>query len=264
MWSRSSRLTSTRTPAKGSSLTMREMLAGIGRVTLQLSNLCPWADKHPKCPVGRYEQKQILPGGVVMDVLECLSRDWKEDKQILAWHTYNEPLADPRLVWFMEEAKLLLPNAVQLVWTNGWNLTPGLALELVDHGMGWLVISNHGAVKGSFNEIAKVVADRGCRFGLTLHPHDGRAEWDDPDLASETACFALRTDLLIRASGHIGLCCMDCWEKQQFASVVDLGFREAMEQSWPERLRLRKELLAGKKTLEVCKNCQQCRRGKYA
>jgi MoaA/NifB/PqqE/SkfB family radical SAM enzyme len=74
----------------------------------------------------------------------------------LAFHNYNEPLADPKLLTRLAEARAAIPNAKLMIFTNGDLLTPELFKELVELGVG--------------------------EIRVTLYPSDGRED-DEPTLA---------------------------------------------------------------------------------
>ena len=114
------------------------------RITLVLSNLCPYRHLHAKCPASRVRRPQILPGRVVEDVLRTAAGWGWGETGVLAWHMYNEPTADPRLLHFCWMAKAMMPEVEIHLWTNGWYLDHGMATELSRVGVSKLVVSTYG------------------------------------------------------------------------------------------------------------------------
>lgn len=241
---------------------MTGFLYNTPRVTIQLSNLCPWSDKHPLCFAGKREA-QILSGHVVRDILRTLSDIWTcPGQKILAWHMFNEPVIDPRLATFLADAKFWLPNVKQLVWTNGWYLTKELACELVDYGMGWLQMSHHNGNLDAQQEIGRAVREKGCAFGLTFKHFDKRMLWKDEERpAPPTPCWAPLAELVIRSSGNLGLCCYDCEEEVTFGNVKD-GFLAALTKAYPRMKSWQNRLITGVRNERVCIHCQRERKGK--
>lgn len=241
--------------------TVASMLSETWRVTLQLSNLCPWSERHPGCPASTFRERQVLSGRAVEDTLSVIGRE-KRGLMELAWHVYNEPTADPRLCRFMEMVRRALPSTCQVVWTNGWYLTPGLAEELVACGMGRLVVTDYYR-DDRFKAIEEAVVRLGCGWHRSVRPHDGRFGWPsgpERPRVEWSFCAGPLADLTVRASGRIGLCCYDWREDASFESVVKLGFEEALRRSWPEMDRLRRGLQRRERELEVCRRCWRGRR----
>ena len=115
------------------------MFEHTSRISIELSNLCNYARIHKKCPLNLVETPVILPAKIVFDVLETLER--YNFQGIIAFHTYNEPLIDPRLFQFIEFARKACPHSDIFILTNGYYLTQTLADELVDSGVSKIIIS---------------------------------------------------------------------------------------------------------------------------
>ena len=247
--------------------TLKEMLARTSRVTLQLSNLCPYSRLHKgKCPAQdnvERDGRQIMPAMVVMDVLHSLEETESCERPMeVAFHVYNEPLVDPRLAMFLDECRQSLWWVVPVVCTNGWYLDEGLALELVGYGMRKLVCSPYWPEeKGRMAAIGKAVQAAGCKYHQTWGTLDSRMQYrDNPGQDTRHWCSAPFKDLIIRASGRLGLCCLDCREEIVWASVADLGFERALRESWPEMHRINEELCGCVRSMEICKHCIKGRR----
>lgn len=77
------------------------------RVSIELSNLCNYASIHKKCPINKIKSPIILSSKIVYSIFNTLKK-FSFSGQI-AFHTYNEPLIDPRLFKFIEVAKKSCP-----------------------------------------------------------------------------------------------------------------------------------------------------------
>jgi len=241
------------------------MLADTTRITLQLSNMCPFAHLHPRCAAHELAKgpRQILPSATVIDVLDTLHEEWDPERPLtLAWHVYNEPGIDPRLVHFWKEAKKRLPFAKILFWTNAWYLTPEFAKELVSYGMDMLVTSPYfPGERERQSGIGEEVTQHGCRYRQTAGRFGDRMKWYlGPKPEMYMSCSAPLNDLTIRASGYIGLCCIDGMEEVKFANVNQLGFRKALTESWPEMKKIQTQLMNRQRELKFCKVCVRGRK----
>lgn len=229
------------------------------RITLALSNLCPYRRLHPKCPASRAKTVQILPGRVVEDVLRTAAGWGWGETGVLAWHTYNEPTADPRLLHFCWMAKAMMPEVQIHLWTNGWYLDHALAAELAQAGVSKLVVSTYGP-----REFARL---RPLVKSLRRHPMTVKV-WqqtlDDRMIPVEgqpqhRPCHCPLYDLTIYATGRIGLCCMD-WRKQQdFGDLNETPFAEAMGAAFPEMAEIERQLERRDRRLGVCRACRMRR-----
>ncbi len=103
-------------------------LQNIDEICLELSSLCNYAILHKKCLLYSSKKHAILPAKVVYFVFQQLS-EINYDKSI-AYHTYNEPMIDPRLFLFTLKAKEYYPESKNRIYTNGYYLDQNLLNEL--------------------------------------------------------------------------------------------------------------------------------------
>ena len=235
------------------------------RVTLELSNLCNYAGRHPRCPAHGPDGRQILPARIVYDVLGTLA-DCHFDG-CLAWHVYNEPLLDPRLLHFVAHARKCCPDADVLLWSNGWYLDKTLAEELIAAGVRRLTLSAYSDKEYERFETLRERLKRAPIDGRPASVHvlrvrqlDGRlAKGPDGGTTGRRPCHAPLSDLTIRASGHVGLCCFDWAQRETFGNLHEAGFRSAMEAAAGRMEHLQAELTRGLRTLQVCRRCHTWR-----
>ena len=242
-----------------------DILKHTTRVTLELSNLCNYASRHPGCPAHCIDAPQILPARIVHDVLDTLAE--ARFAGCLAWHVYNEPLLDPRLVQFITYARSGCPNSDILVWSNGWYLNRTLTEKLIVAGVTRFTLSAY-----TDEDYRRLQALRdGVKHlqinGRPVHVHvirikqlDGRlTDGSDGGSTNRHPCHAPLGDVTIRASGRIGLCCFDWREQETFGNLHQTSFRRAMETAGDRMQQLRAELTRGVRTPEVCRRCRTWR-----
>lgn len=230
------------------------------RITLALSNLCPYRHLHPKCPASKVTDPQILPEHVVRDVLTTAARWGWGESGVIAWHTYNEPTADPRLILFCGVAKRLMPKIQIHIWTNGWYLDHGMALEMMEAGVTHLVVSTYSEA-----EFARLSPLRQSLKRYPINVKVWRQSLDDRMLPLEgeprhSPCQCPLYDLTIYATGQIGLCCMDWRKEVAFGDLNTTSFAAAMARAFPEMVRLEQQLERRDRQLGVCCTCRM-RRG---
>ncbi|MHC4402964.1 MAG: radical SAM/SPASM domain-containing protein [Planctomycetota bacterium] len=231
------------------------------RITLALSNLCPYKHMHAKCPASRVTQPQILPGSVVEDVLRTAAGWGWGETGTLAWHTYNEPTADPRLVHFCWLAKALMPHLHIHLWTNGWYLDEGLARELSQVGVSKLVVSTYSdAELARLRPLKRALRGYPTLIKVWKRPLDDRMETTGGGRARP--CHAPLYDLTIYPTGKIGICCMDWNEQGTFGDLTKMSFADAMAEAFPMMTMYERELESKNRNLDVCMACRT-RRGMF-
>lgn len=251
-------------------MNVADILAKTKRVTIQLSNLCNYAERHDRCPVRTYKTIEILPSRVVYDIIDTLAAcDFNRRKKV-CFHVYNEPLIDPRLMMFITYLRSKCDKIGIHLWSNGWYLDQGLAKELIDAGVTKMTLSAY--TSREYERFQKMADD------LALMATWDIQRWkqlkkrvmavDDIVKDKYKPCRSPWSDLVVRASGQLGLCCLDWREDATFGSVyreallqpssfVSLnGFGPALERAYPEMEKLNKELLAGERNLAICRQCQ--------
>lgn len=245
---------------------MQEFLKKMKRVTIETSNLCPFTH-HKKCPAQHITEKQTLPLPTIMDILQTLQ--WWDYKGQIAWHVYNEPMVDPRLMFFVMEAHRLLPMSELFIYTNGWNLTETLCGEMIDAGVSRWMITSYSAVEDQ--RILEVVCEHKDRAAFSFTPKGDSRGLDDRMALSEVdvtdkqidgykLCRAPLPDLTIRASGNIGLCCIDWAETVTFGNVKEKGFAKCVANSYEEMMAVQDELAVGIRQKTCCRQCRKHRK----
>jgi len=228
----------------------------VARITFELSNRCPLQGEHKLCPVHTFKQVHILPLNTIKKIIEELKgMGWGNGKKV-AFHAFNEPLIDPRLYWLIGFITQELPGIQPLLITNGWYLNRTLAGELFDVGLSSLVVSGYSrAERKRLRSVGRMKAARVGRAQLKqsiLYPGDGPDSYRD--------CFAPLNDLTIRASGNVGLCCVDYAETVTFGNVNEEALGSIMQREYPRMKALQDDLRKRVRTLPVCKTCHRRRK----
>ncbi len=237
------------------------ILSATKRVTLQLSNRCNYATTHALCAAHHFTELEILPTRIIRDVLGVLVEEQYTGG--IAFHCYNEPGIDPRLLSLIQEVRSELPESGIHLWTNGWYLDCELLCELREAGVTKFTISAYGESETKrLNEVRLLALKRKrsrIRIGSVLSL-DSRMKWiDTPRSGGRRRCYAPLKDLNIRASGRIGLCCYDLFETTTFGNLHEIGFRKAMVAAAAEMDRLGVDLKQRIRKLDVCLGCKRGR-----
>ncbi len=234
------------------------MLEGTNRVTFQLSNLCNYSSLHKGlCPVSTFKEKQILPLRIIKGVIrDLVSIEWGKGKEI-AFHDFNEPMNDPRLFWLIEYIRKNIVGIFPVLTTNGWYLNEDMVHELFVVGLDSLIISTYG--KAEKNRLAnlkklpyKIRLYRGDLTSNLLNPGDGPHR--------HRQCYAPLSDLVIRASGNVGLCCRDYDETVVFGNLYQDSLLTILEREYNKMVVLQNQLVKRSRLLSVCKTCHGRRR----
>jgi hypothetical protein len=183
---------------------------GLSLVSVELSNVCPHAARHPRCPLhGSTEAPHWLPEGIILDVFNALGAEGFAGNVLL--QQYNEPLADPRLFFLMDELRARVPFASLQMWVSSWLLTDQLVTELAGHGCARLGINRYDAAeqRREFKAPNSTMVIEHRDGG-----HDDRRDLytREPAHAGKPFCGLPSRELVIHHTGAVGLCCFD-WQR---------------------------------------------------
>ena len=99
-------------------------------IYFELSNMCNLSHYHKECPLSLEKNKIILPSKIVLETLDVLNKF--NFNGTIAFHNYNEPLIDPRLIKFIEYSRKSCPNSKIYFSTNGIFLNQIILDELIE------------------------------------------------------------------------------------------------------------------------------------
>lgn len=240
---------------------MSDLLAHTSRVTFEISDRCNLSHAHAKCPAHavRYADPVFLSTGIIHRVLDFMC-DEGFDREI-AWHNYNEPLADPRLLWLVDLAKVHVPDCGQYILTNGLNLNQGILDMLIYHGVTRVWVSAYTEdVEARCKAYKATDIDYKVRRFKTL---DKRLSiYDRPPVHDKHPCFEPLENLVIRADGRVGLCCVDWAQTVTYGDLHNTSMRQILEKSeiredWQRNIE-------GDRWHDICRRCRCVRGSKVA
>lgn len=166
----------------------------------------------------------------------------------LSYHFFNEPLLHPKLYEIVSCAKEILPEAHQVIFSNGDLLTDQKFLKLRQLGIDKIVVTSHSGKihperEGQINLMPK---------DLNLTNRGGKVLEKSSTLNSP--CFAPSTMLIIGYNADVILCYEDSDRTTIFGNLMD----SSIEQIWnsPLALEVRTRLENGDRTVrKVCSEC---------
>ncbi len=236
---------------------MPKLLEHTGRVTFELSNTCNFSHAHTRCPAHEARGAPVfLPERIVYDILDFMAEDGFDGYEV-AYHNYSEPTIDPRLMLFLDAAKARMPNIRQYILSNGLTMCQQLYDELVAHGATriWFTAyddATRDRLRALKKRSADLHIDRKCKLDLRMDMYDRKIQ----DL--KLPCHEPLESLLIRATGQVGLCCMDWRNSYPFGNLHDMSLRHVLESGEMHKVwnRLRK---GGRSVLPICRRCKSQR-----
>lgn len=227
-----------------------DLFMNINEVAVMLSNLCNYASVHKQCPASRINEKEILPSEVFFKIIDELAS--VQFSGTICFHIYNEPLIDPRLFWFIEYVKRVLPHSMVEVYSNGYYLNNQMARELKNIGADILIVTAYGEKEHS----RLIDLDVDLAYYVLFGNLDERLEHykASEKAVSAEACRTYFTQVSIFSNGDIGTCCLDYLHAYDIGNVCKESLRDILNS---ERvITFQKELLKGNRSIySVCKNC---------
>jgi glycosyltransferase involved in cell wall biosynthesis len=220
------------------------------RVSIELSNLCNYAGVHKKCPLSWENQRVILSKKVVENVLDCLSKYSFEGR--IAFHTYNEPLIDPRLFLFIAYAKARCLQSHIMIMTNGYYFNQTLAEELVEIGAGSIYVTAYG--QEDRERLSKIKV--GVPYFIQKQDLDDRLNLYDrklPEKENRKPCYAPLREIIITRDGRVSLCCLDWKRKHCFGDLYHESLEDVILEG--SMLDVYNSLSNGNRIFEICKKC---------
>ncbi|MEI0540634.1 radical SAM/SPASM domain-containing protein [Brachyspira pulli] len=177
---------------------------------------------------------------------------------IIRFSFFNEPLFDDRYVKFVEYIKKELPNAVQVVVSNGDLLTIEKALELEKAGVDKFVITIHDKnPERGYERLSKVkdVLKHKMRIQtvneLNMQNVGGAVDVSKyKDIKTKKCPHALV--MTITYNGDVVLCCVDFYRKYVYGNIM----QDNIVNIWNNNSEIRKELLdKNYARYDICKKC---------
>ncbi len=206
------------------------------------------------CPVSTLpapDAPVIMPDEVLESTIIELKRI--EYAGRISYHLYNEPLLRRDLSDVISHVRKSLPNAKQVLFTNGDFLTESKYSSLINAGVDFIVVTAHSGKKHP---------PRSKQY--VQYPEDleltnrGGALTHLPGVTDEmiiNPCFAPSEMLIITSAGNVLLCYEDVSRKTYYGNIVS----SKIEDIWfnPELIQIRKSLQEGKRSesASICRAC---------
>ncbi len=188
-------------------------------------------------------------------------------------HFYGEPLLDERMLELIKYARRKLPRANIVIFTNGDLLDYDLFCKLMDAGTDYFQISQHSKemsknLKDLFNKLDRKTIKKRIKFinmykkkdlinrgGIVNLPKQNCIKmfikkiyrWVKP------VCFV--DGITIDYEGNCVLCCNDYLSSVSFGNVKNESIVDIWNKSEYEDIRYQLKI-KNKKTLEICKRCE--------
>lgn len=222
------------------------------RISIELSNLCNYSILHKSCPLHYVKEPKILPEKIFNHVIEtCKKYDFKG---IIAFHTYNEPGIDPRLMMFIKRTKKILSESTIFLLTNGFYFDQILAEEYEKNGVDIILVTAYfPEEKKRINKI-KIKIPFSVQKGLL----DSRLDmYSIKEINSKKRCYAPLKEIIITNEGKISLCCIEWKREYIFGDLNNQTLEDVINSK--EIQNIYDTLSKGQRTLDICKRCRYTR-----
>jgi len=170
----------------------------------------------------------------------------------LSYHLYNEPLLRRDLEVLVAHADAALPDAYQVIYTNGDLLSEARYARLVEAGMDHIIVTRHDG--GNFPERPRQTVLRPNDLQIT---NRGGYIFDISNPLRHS-CYAPSEMLIVAYNGDVLACYEDARREHIMGSLVE----QTLAEVWTgERFAtLRRSLETGDRSgaAAICKRCSNC------
>jgi GTP 3',8-cyclase len=206
------------------------------------------------CPVSilpKPDAPVFMPEEVLASTLIELQRI--EYAGRISYHFFNEPLIRRDLEEVSSRVRTELPNAEQVLFTNGDFLTEERYQSLTAAGIDFIVVTAHSGKQHPHRPKQHV------QYPAELELTNRGGTLDELPSVTEVIldqpCFAPSEMLIITATGDVVLCYEDATRRTNYGNIV----RDEIEDIWlnPERIEVRR-LLEAKNRMQAESICSTC------
>jgi GTP 3',8-cyclase len=170
----------------------------------------------------------------------------------ISYHFYNEPLLRKDLDRLVGEIDRRLPDALQVLYTNGDLLDDSTFERLLAAGVDYFIVTRHSG--GDFPERRFQIVQRAPDLVLT---NRGGTLTDLPAPTAELVrrpCFAPSEMLIVTVTGDVLLCYEDARREHVFGNILDAHVAEIWRS--PGFRAMRQQLAAGRRSqYDICSRC---------
>ena len=218
-------------------------------IYFELSNMCNLSHYHKECPLSLEKNKIILPSKIVLETLDVLNKF--NFNGTIAFHNYNEPLIDPRLIKFIEYSRKSCPNSKIYFSTNGIFLNQIILDELIESGLTNIHISAYS--NKEYERLSKLHYSIYNIISKQTLIKDHLEIYDKPILNRKQPCFAPLNQIIISRSGNILLCCRDWKRNHTFGDLFKEKLDNILRKG--DLHRVYYKLSSGDRYLDLCSRC---------
>lgn len=193
---------------------------------------------------------------------------WGDWDGVFSLYVNNEPFIDKRMCDMLHQARIRLPKASMLLFSNGSLLTPEI-MDSISKDVDMMFINNYSKTydlnpniekiyhyvkenEERFQNIKIVIQKRYVNEYLTNRA--GNAPNKKKALDKITLpCLMPFTDMTIYPNGQVGLCCSDVLETINMGNISDKTLKEIYNSSGFNSLR--EKMLVSRTEIPICSNC---------
>jgi len=230
-----------------------ELFKHTNRVSIEISNQCNYSKIHKECPVSLEKKSIILPTNIIYSIFNSLYLF--NFNGLIAFHTYNEPTIDKRLIELIKNAKKYCPNSNIYLSTNGSLLTQKYLDELINVGLTDLHVSAY--FEKDFYNVSNLKIDIKHKIVKTKLISDHLEIYDKPLINCKKPCFAPLNELIITHNGNLSLCCREWKRKYIFGDLKYMTLEEIIKEG--KLHEVYNKLSNGDRFLDICKRCASSR-----
>jgi hypothetical protein len=226
------------------------------RITIELSNQCNMAHLHKECPLHGQKEKRWISDDIVTGVFDFLESN--KYSGFVAFHNYNEPLIDERLIPFAKQLVKKCPSARPFILTNGLLLDQKKLDELVSAGFKKIYVSCYS---GSEHKRLKSLKAPSIKYkAKKIKKLDKRLEgYEKSEKAIKKPCYSPLGEIVIRCTGEVVLCCRDWKSIHVFGNLNEETLEAVLRKGTMQRAY--KRLSKGNRYFDICRICRM--RGRY-
>lgn len=234
-------------------ISKNELFKYTKRVSIELSNQCNYSKIHKECPLSLENAPKILSTDIIYSIFNSLHL-FKFDG-IIAFHTYNEPTVDKRLIELIEKARNFCPDSDIYLSTNGSLLTQKYINKLVNAGLTSLHVSAY--FDKDFNNASNLRINIKHKIVKTKLISDHLEIYDKPLIDCKKPCFAPLNEIIITCDGNLSLCCREWKRKYIFGNLKNMSLEDILRDG--ELHAIYNELSNGNRFFDICKRCASSR-----
>lgn len=169
-----------------------------------------------------------MPTWMAIDILGALAG--MSFQKVIAFHNYNEPMADPRLFLLLDHVRHFWPDSSArphvFILSNGYFLDQTLLNDLYAYGVSELRVSVYNRKEGQ--RLCKL--DGGDKLKLQWPKLDSRLEnYGKKPINSTAPCYCPLGEILIHSTGDVALCCRDWKGSVTYGNLRDRSFKQILE-----------------------------------